>query len=233
MTAQVAAGHRRHSRFWLTPALTPEAISNCADARGIEAILRWVRAGRPLVGRTRAASDPPSALPLGLALPPQNDMRPRIACCVSTDHVVRQAPPLSLREALTVLPDTMRDVATTLANEAERIGIPVGVYGSTYWHYTAGGGYLHSASDLDLIASPHDAAQTTQWLKLLTSMETRTAHRLDGEVRRPDGASLNWRELASETLRLLVRTDEGPHLATRADVWAVWNGALQGVEVAR
>lgn len=225
------SGTWRHSRVWLDAAFDAAEIGNCPDARAVQAVLDWVRTGRPLVGRTRATADDPSGMPLGLALPAAKGMRPRIACCVPMTAVRRVASPLPLREALPLLPVPMQTVAGKLACYAASIGMPLGVYGSAFWHHTAGGGYLHADSDLDLLAVPCDAAQARQWLVKLTETETNASLRLDGEVRLPDGATVNWRELARSASKLLVRTDSGPVLRLQAEVWAAWESVTGRLEV--
>ncbi|WP_009523321.1 malonate decarboxylase holo-[acyl-carrier-protein] synthase [Imbroritus primus] len=221
------SGTRRHSRIWLETTLEVPEIGNCPDARAVQAVLDWVNAGRPLVGRSRMAGDALTGMPLGLALPPVAGTRPRIACCVPMTAVQRVAPPLSLGEVLPVLPMSMQPVARELVHYATGMGMPLGVYGSAFWQHTAGDGYLHADSDLDLLAAPCDGIQACQWLAQLVHCETVAPFRLDGEIRLPDGATVNWRELAGEASRLLVRTDAGPVLRSRAEVWATWDTAAQ------
>lgn len=221
------SGTRRHSRVWLDAALDAAEIGNCPDARSVQAVLDWIRAGRPLIGRTRASSDQLDGMPLGLALPATAGLRVRIACCVPMTAVRRVASPLLLSEALPVLPMPMQAAGRELVKHAALMGMPLGVYGSAFWHHTAGDGYLHADSDLDLLAVPRDEPQARQWLVQLTRIEAHVPLRLDGEIRLPDGATINWRELAGDASRLLVRTDAGPALRSRAEVWAAWDTAAQ------
>jgi len=220
MDGRPSPGPWRHRRVWLVPALRPAVFGGLDDPADRRAVLDWARAGRPFIGRGALPGDAPGGLPLGLALPPQPHKR-RLSLTVAAAVVREVVPPPTLQEALGGLPPRLWRAAARLVARAG--DLPVHVYGSAFWQQASGLPYLRDDSDLDLLARPTSAAAARAWLRLLADVQLETGVRLDGEVELPSGEAVAWRELATETATLLVKSDGGPCLRPRAAVWGAWD----------
>jgi phosphoribosyl-dephospho-CoA transferase len=96
------------------------------------------------------------------------------------------------------------------------------VYGSAAWQAVTGAVYLREDSDLDLLLTPTTGEQLRLALEILGSMAG-ARPRLDGEIALPDGRAVAWREAASESATLLVKTLSDVSLVPRAD----WTSVLR------
>lgn len=152
----------------------------------------WLAAGRPLVATRQHA--PEGRVALGIALPRALDGR-RIACTAPLGAVQRRRNPVTVEEAIDVLPAgeaaALRRFGEAIAGHA----LQVGVYGSTAWEYFAGSGYRHPQSDLDVICDVASSAGLSACLAAFAEGERYLSSRLDGEVRFTSGRAVAWREL--------------------------------------
>lgn len=205
----------RHRRVWLSCTLAGDEVF-CRDPHASKAILQWAEAGNPFIGRARAAEDPVGSVPLGLALARSN-CRIRLSFTVQQRSVDKVAQPIELAELLPTLPDRMRETALRLVSSASQTGTFLGVYGSVFWE-RFGGGYLHPDSDLDILARPLSARALQHTIQELHAIDATSPMRVDGEIEFPSGAAVAWRELASNSARVLVKTDTGPVMRSRASI---------------
>ena len=224
MPTQYPVQPLRHRRFWLAPTLVREDVSGCDDFAALDLIIDWVCKGRAFVGRGSLRHDAPGTLPLGLAAL-RAGRRVRASFCVPIRVVSRSEQPLSIAEVAPGLPPAMRETALRLARRANEIGLPLRVYGSAFWQHASGLPYLHESSDLDLLAQPRSAGDARRWLDALTEIDAISTIRIDGEIETPSGEAVAWRELAGSGDKLLVKSDAGPALRSRHDIWSAWTEA--------
>jgi len=94
------------------------------------------------------------------------------------------------------------------------------VFGALLWQHATGLPYLTSRSDLDLIWSISDERTAALLVEGLLRLDADGPVRLDGELELPDGAAVNWRELAQRGAdsgdEPLVKTMDGVEVRTRA-----------------
>ena len=164
----------------------------------------WAARGWPLVVRRRSADDRPDRVPLGLPLPPSCGKR-RIAVDLDP-HVLGPlcSPPL-LAEIRHIAPANWHPTIDALLALAREYAVDVRVFGSFAWQTLTGLDYISAGSDLDLLwpLTP----RTRQILPRIASLDATAPGRLDGEVE-GDGA-VNWRELASGSAEVLVKSCDG------------------------
>jgi phosphoribosyl-dephospho-CoA transferase len=206
---RVAEPFRRHDWVWLGRE-TP--LPDLAEVQSHD------EAGLPFIVCRHPAPTRADSLQLGLALP---DKR-RLGFCVEASSIRRHRAPLSLDEVLACLPGPWLSTVNQLAAHFRAVGMEAGVYGSTAWQAMNGVSYLRADSDLDLLLTPTTGEQLRLVLGILGSMEG-VRPRLDGEVVLSDGRAVAWREAASDSAILLVKTLDDVSLVPRA----TWASALQ------
>jgi phosphoribosyl-dephospho-CoA transferase len=159
-------------------------------------LLDWIARGKPLVVARQSSFAPATQPPvkLGAALPLRLG-RAKISCRVACG-VVRTASALSAEKVLGVLPDAERQALARLSDVAEKLGIALGVYGSTAWECLAGESYRRPDSDVDLICDVHRRDTLSPWLRAMQITEREMNGHLDGEIRFPNGEAVAWREFA-------------------------------------
>jgi phosphoribosyl-dephospho-CoA transferase len=115
-----------------------------------------------------------------------------------------------------------RSVAALL-DLGEAVGITPRVFGALLWEHVTGLPYLTAQSDLDLLWSISDERTASLLVEGLLRLDGGGPVRLDGELELPDGAGLNWRELAQSVANLgdevLVKTMDGIEVRTKADLF--------------
>ena len=207
---RVAESFRRHDWVWLG---SETRLPDLAEVRS------HGDAGLPFIVCRHPASTDEDSLQLGLALP---DKR-RIGFSVEASGIRQHQVPLSLDQVLPCLPDPWLPTISQLAARFRAIGMEARVYGSTAWQAMTGVTYLREDSDLDLLLTPTTEEQLRLVLDILGSMEG-ARPRLDGEVVLPDGMAVAWREAASESATLLVKTLADVSLVPRS----TWTSVLRG-----
>ena len=70
------------------------------------------------------------------------------------------------------------------------------MFGALLWEHATGLPYLTAKSDLDLLWSISDERTAVLLVERLLTLEAEGPVPLDGELELPDGAGVNWRELA-------------------------------------
>jgi phosphoribosyl-dephospho-CoA transferase len=196
----------RHDLVWLR-AGWQSALRAPAPATDLAVVDRWVGLGRPAVAR-RAEREDPDAIALGVALPPADGRRRRVALLVAPAAVARVAPPLRLADVVASAPAGWRPRLAALDAAARRAGLALGVYGSLACQHLAGEPYVSAASDVDLLVRPAGAAELRAALGLLLA-HAAGPPALDGEVLLPGGFAVSWRELLTRPERVLVKSGAG------------------------
>ncbi|MCS0497241.1 malonate decarboxylase holo-[acyl-carrier-protein] synthase [Ancylobacter sp. MQZ15Z-1] len=211
-----APSFARHDLVWLDPACEGVLEAGRAQDRALAAA--WIRAGRPLVVRRDEQSPAPAGsgwLALGLPLPTRFDRR-RIGLRVPEAMIVRRGRMPLLAEAGPSAFSGWRALLRDLARDLASCGATVRVYGSLGWQYLTGEGYLHPASDIDLLIEPGARLDLHRLLAVLGEAAWADRPRLDGEIRLAPDRAVAWRELLSNAPEVLVRELDGLSLVPRA-----------------
>ena len=176
-------------------------------------VARWAEEGWPAI-RRRAIPGEPSGMALGMPLPPFAGKR-RLAFVVQTDDVVSIARPPSLHVASGSAPSSWRSTLERLDELSLRHAVGARVFGSLAWQTLTGLDYVTRHSDLDLLLDIDRDTDLDRLTADLATIEATAPIRLDGELMRPDGAAVNWRELHSGADEVLVKRIDGVGLLDR------------------
>ena len=179
----------------------------------------WAQLDRPVIVRRRMVGDFVDSVPAALSLPPCLGKR-RLAFSFSSDEAATALPPVLLCDAAPTAPTEWQPVIRALLDLGNAIEIAPRVFGALLWQHTTGLPYLTARSDLDLLWSISDERTAFSLVERLLRLDADSPVRLDGELELPDGAGVNWRELAQSRPfqgdDLLVKTMDGVEVRTRA-----------------
>jgi phosphoribosyl-dephospho-CoA transferase len=203
----------RHDLVWLQPHAW-QAVTPGAQAR----LAGWFEAGHPAVVARRQEGDAYDVLRLGVPLPP-HEGKQRLALRAPSDAIARHSPPPDLHQVVAPAPQAWRGALEALLEGARTLGQMPRVFGSFAWQAMTGLGYVHPASDLDLLWQVQTRGQAEAIVHQLTQWESRHGRRADGELLLPDGSALNWREYAGDAGKVLVKAHAGCALVARAALW--------------
>ena len=203
----------RHRLVRIDPPAWATLLASRSDLAAEPLLVDWAARGWPLVVRRRAPGDG-DGLALGLPLPPCAGKR-RIALTLAADAVVSAAPMPPLGDVIQAAPRAWWPTLRALQSSAARHDVRPRVFGSLAWQTLTGLVYLGADSDLDILWTLPRPARLGLFLDELAAIAARAPMRLDGELVRPDGAGVNWRELRDGGAELLVKTRCAPLLARR------------------
>jgi phosphoribosyl-dephospho-CoA transferase len=179
----------------------------------------WARLDRPVIVRRRMVGDFADSVPAALPLPPCHGKR-RLAFSFSSDAAITTLPPVMLRDAARTAPVEWQPVVGALLDLGDTVETAPSVFGALLWQHTTGLPYLSARSDLDLLWSISDERTALSLVERLLRLDAESPVRLDGELELPDGAGVNWRELAQTFAGpgddLLVKTMDGVEVRTKA-----------------
>ena len=181
------------------------------DLKGLPGVAEWAELGRSVIVRRRLPGDGAHDVTAALPLPPSCGTR-RIAICFPPGAELSALPPVLLRDVAAAAPDAWQQVIATLVAAGESIGVAPCVFGSLLWQHATGLPYLTPQSDLDLLWPVADEAAAEALAQTLIRLDGSAPIRLDGELVLPDGAGVNWRELAEADVpeaTVLVKTMNG------------------------
>lgn len=208
----------RHRRVWVDPKGV-NSISIIGEFSSAErAYLNdWINCDKPLVGRVRLSCELNNLdlMPVGLMVYMPGHPKKRISALIDRDSVIGYEEPLQLDKVVGSLPMEMWGNANSILELAKNLPICIRVFGSAFWSYEAKLNHMHANSDLDLLIQFNEFVNPLDLARGLSALSDDMLIRLDGEFEMPDGASVSWRELASNSLELLVKTDVGPKLLSR------------------
>ncbi|MFJ2986450.1 malonate decarboxylase holo-[acyl-carrier-protein] synthase [Collimonas sp. NPDC087041] len=218
----------RHSLVWLSSAGWQAAAEGMTPPQRA-ALAQWQQADWPAVLRRQEAGTAVDQVCLGLPLPPDADgHKIRIPFKADSSAIRRIEPPLALHSALAHAPSWWLGPLHAFAEDCQRIGITMRIYGSWSWQILTRQNYLTLTSDIDLLFAPKNADELSCGLGLL---EQYAAHLpLDGEIVFADGQAVAWKEcqqalqLAGQQ-KVLVKSETGVKLATLSTLIA----GLEGV----
>jgi phosphoribosyl-dephospho-CoA transferase len=182
-------------------------------------VAEWAQLDRPVIVRRRTVDDFVDSVPAALPLPPCMGKR-RLAFSFSSDEAVTALPPVLLGDAARTAPTQWQEVVVALLALGDAIKVTPRVFGALLWQHTTGLPYLSEQSDLDLLWQISDEHTALSLVERLSRLDAESPVRLDGELELPDGAGVNWRELAQSRPfqgdDLLVKTMDGVEIRTRA-----------------
>lgn len=184
---------RRHDRVYLRAGADFATPCAAPGSPAWQAAADWIAAGRPLVAARQPEGD--DRVLLGLSLPLALH-RQRLTIRVAPDRIAAVRPPLAVRACLAALPPATAAVLLDLDAAVVGCGARLGVYGSLAAEALSGEAFRHADSDIDLICDLADRSQFAAALAAFDCAAARLACRLDGELRRPDGWAVAWREAA-------------------------------------
>ena len=204
----------RHRLVFVAAAAWDDVLLARPDLAVEPVVATWADRGWPLVVRRHGFGEE-SGLPLGLPLPPALGKR-RLSVLMRDRDRVRDAPPPLLAAAIEAAPEAWKPAAARIVGLATNYGIEARVFGGLAWTFLTGMDYLGPGSDLDLLFEVPADSNVVELAAELATIEIRAPMRLDGELVRPDGAAVNWREIHRGTSELLIKTMRGVALRDRA-----------------
>jgi phosphoribosyl-dephospho-CoA transferase len=214
---------RRHDLVQVEPAAW-DAMLRCHPAFvDLPLVADWARLRRPVIVRRRMVGDCVGGVSAALPLPPCHGKR-RLAFSFPAGAAMAAVPPVLLCEAARTTPTPWQSVVTAVLNVADTVKTRPRVFGALLWEHVTGLPYLTANSDLDLLWSVSDELTAELLVERLVKLEAEGPVRLDGELELPDGAGVNWRELAHNSDRrsqVLVKTMDGVEVRARAGLFRV------------
>ena len=205
----------RHSLVWIDAAAHWIALCKTPVAR----LRAWLEADRPAVAARLQGDEPASFVRLGIALPPSMGKQ-RLSFAAPRSAIKHVRGTLLLREIVDAFPASWLDDVRSLLAIASAIALEPRVYGSFAWQALTGDRYVGPTSDIDLVWRPCSTGQLDALTAALLRWERSTGRRADGEVVLPSGDAVCWRELSSESSRVLVKSASSVALRARSDCLA-------------
>jgi phosphoribosyl-dephospho-CoA transferase len=209
---------RRHDLLQVQPSAWDEMLRCHPGLAEVPLVADWARLDRPVIVRRRMAGDSADGVPAALPLPPSYGKR-RLAFSFVSGAAVIALPPVLLRDTAPAAPAAWHSVIAAVLDLGEAAGVMPRVFGAVLWQHVTGLPYLTARSDLDLLWSASDEQTAASLVKGLLRLDADGTVRLDGELQLPDGAAVNWRELAQNGNQLLVKTMAGVEVRTRASLF--------------
>jgi phosphoribosyl-dephospho-CoA transferase len=210
---------RRHDLLRADPAAWDAMLRCHPGVADLPLVADWARLDRPVIVRRRTVGDFAASVPAALPLPPCLGKR-RLAFSFTSGEAVTALPPVLLRDAARTAPTEWQEVVAALLALGDAIKVTPRVFGALLWQHTTGLPYLRAQSDLDLLWLISDERTALSLVERLLRLDAASPVRLDGELELPDGAGVNWRELAQSRAdpgdELLVKTMDGVEVRTRA-----------------
>ena len=207
----------RHTLVWLRAGAPWVALSGASERR----VRAWLCARLPAVVARRQGDEPENFLRLGVALP-ASEGKQRLCFSAPFSLIETHRGPLSLPEVSESCPGNWKDALRHLIAVTRAIALEPCVYGSFAWQALTGERYVSPNSDIDLLWRPRDAAQVDALIATMVRWEQVTCRRADGEVLLANGDAVCWRELASGSSRILVKSDASVALRARLDFLAAF-----------
>ena len=212
---------RRHDLLRPAPAAWDAMLQSRPDLADVPLVADWGRLGWPVIVRRRMSGDAADDVPAALPLPPSHGKR-RIALSFPPSAEVTAAAPVLLRDAAPAAPAAWQMPIAALIEFGEHAGMAPRVFGALLWQHMTGLPYLSDGSDLDLLWQVPNEAAAGPLLQALLRLDAAGPVRLDGELVLPDGAGVNWRELAQAEGRaatVLAKTMDGVEARANAGLF--------------
>ena len=200
MTARNPQPFARHDLVRVAPADWDAALARsdafaALDGGARAVVAGWAALGRPAIVRRRAENDGAGALPLGIPLPPRLG-KLRVAVSVPAGTAVARVPAPPLAAALAAAPPAWAGVGQALCDLGTEAEAAPRAFGALLWAALTRLDYLGPASDLDLLWTVSAGTDLPRLLDGLRRIDALGTVPIDGEILLPDGAGVQWRELA-------------------------------------
>jgi phosphoribosyl-dephospho-CoA transferase len=210
---------RRHDLLRVEPA-TWQAMLRCHSGMAdLPLVADWALREWPVIVRRRMAGDLVSGVPAALPLPPSHGKR-RLAFSFAAGTALVALPPVLLSDAAPTAPPEWQPIVAALLDLGKAAGTTPRVFGALLWEHATGMPYLTARSDMDLLWSIPDEPTAALLAEGLLRLDADGPVRLDGEFELPDGAAVNWRELAQSSPdlgdKVLIKTIDGVEIRGRA-----------------
>jgi phosphoribosyl-dephospho-CoA transferase len=213
---------RRHDLVRAEPAAWDAMLQGHPNLSDLPLVADWARLGRPVIVRRRMVGDLAGGVPAALPLPPCHG-KGRLAFSFASGAGVAALPPVLLCDAAPTAPTAWQPVVAAVLDIGDTVKITPRVFGALLWEHATGLPYLTAKSDLDLLWSISDERTARSLVERLRWLDAESPVRLDGELELPDGAGVNWRELArniqDQNDDVLVKTMDGVEVRTKAGLF--------------
>jgi len=210
----------RHDLMWVSPEGWEACLEMQPRLRQLPSVRSWITAGRPVIRRRLMPGDNPKCCPAAITTP-LAEGRMRIGLEVTADAIVHVEKPPALVTVQKTLPLTWQATLERIVATGHRHGLTPRVFGSAMWQVVTGHPYLTDRSDIDLLWHVPDArlAESAALCLSLQKIGQDAPVRLDGEIMRDDGLSMNWREfdISRSDRDILVKSDTGANLMSQKD----------------
>jgi phosphoribosyl-dephospho-CoA transferase len=212
----------RHDLLRVEPSAWDAMLGCHPGLADLPLVADWARLDRPVIERRRMVGERADSVPAALPLPPHYGKR-RLSFSFPCSAAITELSPVLLRDALPVAPTSWHPTLEALLDLGDAGRIRPRVFGALLWQHATGLPYLTVQSDLDLLWSISDERAAASLVEGLVRLDGHGPVRLDGELELPDGAAVNWRELAQSVAdlgdHLLIKTIEGVELRTRTELF--------------
>lgn len=210
--------YARHNRVWLSERGWQQALAAVPE-QFLAEVGAWRKAGWPVIARRADADAPVSQACLGIALPPRDGIKPRIALRVDAAGVRQVLPALGLADVTAAILPAWRAGFDRLLAAAQEHGLRFRVFGSVALEAITGRAYVGATSDIDLLFHPASQAELALAVALLDSHAASLP--LDGEIVFPGAAAVSWKEWRNAMRdaggqRVLVKGSAAVHLSGSA-----------------
>jgi phosphoribosyl-dephospho-CoA transferase len=195
---------QRHQLVRLFPTAWRDLLASRADLAPVPWLNEWADYGWPLIVRRRLPGET-SDVPVGLPLPPSAGKQ-RITLQVRYEDIAATAPLPTISDVFVSAPPSWRQCLRQLVELAQSYRVRSSVCGSLAWQRLTGLDYLTPDSDLDMVWTVPHRDQIKRFLTELANIEACAPMRLDGELVREDGSSVNWRELHVGASEIAIKT---------------------------
>ena len=210
---------RRHDLLRVEPAAWDAMLRGHPGLADLPLVADWARHHWPVIVRRRMAGDLADGVPAALPLPPCHGKR-RLAFSFPSGATVARLPPVLLRDAARTAPAEWQPTIAVLLDLGDTIETAPRVFGALLWEHATRLPYLSAQSDLDLLWSISDERTAHSLVERLHQLDADGPVRLDGELELPEGAAVNWRELArnleDQNGDVLVKTMDGVEMRSKA-----------------
>lgn len=200
---------QRHDLIRVAPPDWDVMLARHPGLRELPLVPAWAAKGWPVIIRRRIPGDDADSIPAALPLPPCFGKR-RVGFSFGRDTPFVPVPPITLAEAAAIAPSAWQPAIAALLALGRDIGTAPRVFGALLWERMTDLAYLSSQSDLDLLWRPDDESAAERLVAGLLHIDGTSRVRIDGELELPDGAGVNWRELAAcradRTSTLIVKS---------------------------
>lgn len=191
--------------------------SQTEDARAYW-LHEWESCDWPVIIRRDDRKNEADGVAVGVPIPPSCG-KLRIALNAPVAALKERLSAVSLADCRCAAPLHWIALLDHLEALGEATHIAPGVCGSLLWQHLTGLTYLHGASDIDVLWRVTSLSQAHAIANALPEIERRTGIRIDGEIVSARGWGLNWRELGTRALEILVKTRTTVQLRSKADVF--------------